>query len=229
LTDAFVPQVKVNTWAIVEQIDFDRYNETPTSRHLENHGVAVLNPATLQTTELHIRSNKIEARDGLIQIGLEGIEYEFFDILNSRSYYQKAEGEALLAIQCVLSPQRREIRRIVYDLLAVLADLGGVRDVLISLMGVVMFSLAEQQFNLKFMKSMFLVKQEHHPGEGDRGSKEKKRKHYKIRLTYKDQFMLWASNYFGAWICSPCWKNQKRVMKLYKEGCERIEGNLDVI
>lgn len=84
-------------------MDFDKYNERPTSRYLQNLGVTVLNPELTQTTELYIRSNVVEAKDGLIQIGLEGDEYEFYDVLDRATYYQKSDGKALLAVQCILA------------------------------------------------------------------------------------------------------------------------------
>jgi len=72
------------TWVIAEHLDFDKYFEKPTSHYLQNHGMHVLSSKTLQTSQLYVRYNEVEAKDGWIQIGLEGSIYEFFDIKEQR-------------------------------------------------------------------------------------------------------------------------------------------------
>jgi len=43
------------TWVIAEHLDFDKYFEKPTSHYLQNHGIHVLNPLVLQTSQLLVR------------------------------------------------------------------------------------------------------------------------------------------------------------------------------
>jgi len=56
-----------------------------------------------------------------------------------------------------LSSERREIRRTIYDLLGILEELGGVREILLSIAGIFFYSMGEQSYYLKFMKNVFLV------------------------------------------------------------------------
>lgn len=64
----------------------------------------------------------------------------------------------MLAIEFLLTPERMEIRREVYGFLDLIADVGGVKEVLISICGVLMYSIGRQSYNLKFMKDLFLVR-----------------------------------------------------------------------
>ena len=40
--------------------------------------------------------------------------------------------------------------------------------------------------------------------------------------------LLWFSNFFGTWICFR-WKNQKSMMKIYADGCEKVDRSLDAL
>lgn len=69
----------------MEQMDFKKYSpEKATSRFLEDHGVIVLNPDLVQVNELYFRKNGLEQRDALFELGLEGIEHDFYDIHYSK-------------------------------------------------------------------------------------------------------------------------------------------------
>jgi len=92
---------------VAEHLDFDKYFEKPTSPYLQNHGTHVLNPLVLQTSQLLIRYNEIEAKDGWIQIGLEGTEYEFFDIKEQRQFYEAPDDGTFLSIEFLLTSERR--------------------------------------------------------------------------------------------------------------------------
>ena len=56
----------MNTWVIAEHTDFEKYFEKPTTFYLQNHGIHVLNELILQTSQLHVRHNVIESKDGWI-------------------------------------------------------------------------------------------------------------------------------------------------------------------
>ena len=116
------------------------------------------------------------------------------------------------------------MRREVYGFLDMLEDIGGVKEVLISILGIVFYSLGTQSYNLKFIKELFLLRLPP-PLESKNGSLNQVsgENFYRIKLRKSDRCRLWASNYFGKWICCGLWKNQKQILKLYEEGCERIE------
>jgi len=105
--DAYIKRIKVLTWVIAEHLDFDKYFEKPTSPYLQNHGTHVLNPLVLQTSQLLIRYNEIESKDGWVQIGLEGTEYEFFDIKEQRQFIEASDETTLLCIEFSLTSERR--------------------------------------------------------------------------------------------------------------------------
>ena len=185
-------------------------------------GSASLDPSLSQTRILHFRHTKIEAKDGWIQIGLEGDEYEFFDIVKSDYTVSSNIGNTLLTIEFTLSASTREVRRTIYDLLSVMADLGGVQDLLISMLGVFLFSMTEQSYYLKFIKHLF-----HLTREND--AKAKKNVNglsadlKRVKLRAGDEIKLWASNYFGGWLCKCCWSKQALVTEMYHEGREKVE------
>lgn len=50
----------------------------------------------------------------------------------------------------------------------------------------------------------------------------------KIQFSDRTEWLLWFSNFFGPWICFR-WKNQKKVMDIYKDGCDKIDHSLDAL
>ena len=68
------------TWVIAQHLDLDKYFEKPTSHYLQNHGIHTLTESLLQTSQIFIRYNEIDAKDGWVQIGLHGTEYDFYDV-----------------------------------------------------------------------------------------------------------------------------------------------------
>ena len=52
--------------------------------------------------------------------------YNFFDIKEFKSFSEATDGQTLLSVEFVLTSDRRDVRREIYDLLDVLADTGGV-------------------------------------------------------------------------------------------------------
>jgi hypothetical protein len=106
-----------------------------------------------------VRHNELEDKDKWVDVGFIGDIYEFFDIKEFRQYIEKTDSGTMLSVEFVLTTDRRSVRREIYDLLDVLADLGGVQDLLISLVGILLFSMAEQSYYLKFMKNLFKLNQ----------------------------------------------------------------------
>lgn len=144
---------------ITEQIDFSKYLQRPTSRYLANHGTFVLSTKILQTSTVYISFTEVEARDHLILIGLEGNVYEFYNVHHTVEFYQDGTGEdVLLSIEFQLTSERTFMRREVYGFLDMLENIGGVRSILVSICGIVMYSLGLQSRNLKFIKELFLVR-----------------------------------------------------------------------
>jgi hypothetical protein len=64
-----------------------------------------------------------------------------------------------MAIEFLLTHDVRKVRRTIYDLLGVLGDVGGVQELIISILGVFLYSMSEQSYYLKFMKDLFFAKQ----------------------------------------------------------------------
>ena len=203
--DRYLRHTKVSTWSIVNHLDFSRYGERPTEHVLQNHGIHILNPGSLQVNNVFVRHNELEDKDKWIDVGFIGHIYEFFDIKEFRQYTEKTDGDTLLSVEFVLTTDRRSVRREIYDLLDVLADLGGVQDLLISLVGILLFSMAEQSYYLKFMKNLFKINQTG-SGNTSKVSTTDSNGLTTPKLKFGDKFNLWASNYFGNWICKLCWK-----------------------
>ena len=128
----YIKRIKVTTWSITNRLDFNIYDREPLRVILENHGIHVLNPHIVQIDNVMVRHNEIENKVGWVDLGFVGTIYEFYDIKEVKQFYEVSDGgpgkitETLLAIEFVLTSDRRAVRREIYDLLDVLADLGGV-------------------------------------------------------------------------------------------------------
>ena len=68
----FASGLSILTWSINEEVDFDKYGEKPTNRHLKFLGISVVNPDSIQAFDIQIRRNHIVTSDGLIHVGFEG-------------------------------------------------------------------------------------------------------------------------------------------------------------
>lgn len=66
-------------------------------------------------------------------------------------------GNTLLCIETVLTPEHKQISRTVYGVIGVIGDLGGVKDLIIAFFGFFLYSVGEQGYNLKFIKSIFIL------------------------------------------------------------------------
>ena len=66
------------------------------------------------------------------------------------------------------------------------------------------------------------------PNEKDAHIKEKNKV---IKLTLKDNVLLYIANMFGD--CGCCfdrmWKKKKKLQKMYEDGSERLDAHLDVL
>ena len=48
-------------------------------------------------------------------------------------------------------------------------------------------------------------------------------------MTSIDQFLLFLSYIFGNCMLKYCWKNHKKIGKLFKKGKDQIDNSLDVL
>lgn len=130
-------------------------------------------------------------------------------------------------------------KRKIYDIVALLGDLGGVTEVIMLVLGIVLFPISESSYNILSTKRMFLAR------TGDDNlfvelSEEKKRKifgdskhleeglqtmppdeirkHRFVKMNRKDTLCYYLQNQFGSfYLCGYCWKNKKKIVKLIDE------------
>ena len=148
--------------------------------------------------------------------------------------------------QIVISHKRK-----VYDVVALLGDLGGVTEVLMLVMGFLLFPISESSYNIMSTKRLFLArtKESNLFVQGDKTCKKGKflgnqnmpkgirdklkkeiDKHRYVRMNYKDKICYYLYNQLG-WLffCNKCWKNQDKITKLIDEAQDRLDQELNIV
>lgn len=136
-------------------------------------------------------------------------------------------------------------------MVALLGDLGGVTEVLMLIMGFLLFPISESSYNMMSTKRLFLARTKNGDlfNQGNKDNKISKflgsknmpkgikyklkneiQKHRLIRMTVKDKFCYYMYNQIGfLFFCGKCWKNQDKIVKLIDEAQERLDQELNII
>ena len=72
--------------------------------------------------------------------------YNFYNIAGEKSYYEVNDpkiSETLLVINMVLTSEQTIVTRAIYDIMALIGDIGGVQPLLVSLAGIFLYSCGE--------------------------------------------------------------------------------------
>ena len=141
----------------------------------------------------------------------------------------------------VLSSTRVNHDRRIYGWLDLLGDMGGVQGALCVCLEFMLLPIAHHCYILAVMKRLFLgqtrdkslfktQKKNKKKLTVDKDDKNatKIEKNRPIKLSLKDNFLLYISNTFGCLFCN-LWPKKKKLQKLYDVGSEKIEVHLDII
>lgn len=122
-------------------------------------------------------------------------------------------------------------KRKIYDIVALLGDLGGVTEVIMLTMGCLLFPIAESSYNMMSTKRLFIARTSNDDLFEDASEKKKKKwflseksmpqgmkkklreelkKHRVIQIGLKDKLCYYLHNQFGRlFICGKfCWRNR---------------------
>ena len=84
--------------------------------------------------------------------------YEYFDF--SKDYKTQIPyqyDDEVLQLNIFLDDKSTVIKREIYNALDLLGDLGGIRDIVIVILGIFLFPYSEFSYNLKALRKLFLV------------------------------------------------------------------------
>lgn len=156
----------------------------------------------------------------------------------------------LLQNRFYLQDQVYTHKRKIYDIVALLGDLGGVTEVIMLVLGIILFPISESSYNMMSTKRMFLArtKDDKFFRDVDEEAKKKKfladlpdgirsrlkneiQKHRIIRITLFDKLCYYMHNQIGCFfVCGfCCWPNKKKFLRLIDEAQDRLEAELDVV
>jgi len=98
--------------------------------------------------------------DDWFQIGQVTKEGSFYQVKESivRYTYAGDAGGLLLEHVLYLSSAMMTHKRKIYDIVALLGDLGGVTEVITLAMGILLFPISESSYNMMSTKRMFLAR-----------------------------------------------------------------------
>jgi hypothetical protein len=152
--------------------------------------------------------------------------------------YGKFPGE-ILRISSYLEEEAEYYTRHVYNLLDLLGNLGGVSNVILLVIGIVLYPISEQSFELKATSELFKARTSNNEIFADPSTKISNvnredqelqssiSNHKTIKVAIADKLKLYLSN---RWFCKCLfnWKNRGNITKLHAEGTKRINKMLDL-
>lgn len=142
-------------------------------------------------------------------------------------------------------------KRKIYDIVALLGDLGGVTEVIMLAMGCLLFPIAESSYNMMSTKRMFIARTRNDDLFDEASEARKKKwflseksmpegiksklrlelkKHRVIQFGLKDKLCYYLHNQLGQFfICGCCWRNRKQLTTLVDEAQDRLDSELNII
>lgn len=223
--------MQVDSWIVQDQVNFAvSADKRPTSLIMDLQSAFLLgdNEIITQQNVLYIDFQHIESEDNWIQLGQVNriVDYNTVGKNVNRPKLRALNRTELFNTQIVLSSTRINHERRIYGWLDLLGDMGGVQGALMVCFEMFLLPISEHCFTLKVIKRLFLgntsdkslfkpLKKEKKkmavdPNEKDAHIKEKNKV---IKLTLKDNVLLYIANMFGD--CGCCfdrmWKKKKKL------------------
>ena len=140
---------------------FNKYGAKPTEKVYHEVGHVLLDSNKYQVQEMYLRKNLISTNDQLFNLGAATSEnYKFYDIgeIKTKDYRQSTTSGRIWSTKIQLYNNQNQYKRISYDFILLLGDLGGVFSLFISLFGFVVLPISKFAFNLKAIQKLFLVR-----------------------------------------------------------------------
>ena len=159
--DAFVNNLIIQTHAFYDEVRFNKYGTKPTEKVYHEVGHVLLDSNKYQVQEMYLRKNLISTNDQLFNLGTATSEnYKFYDVgeIKTKDYRQSPTSGSIWSTKIQLYNNQNQYKRISYDFILLLGDLGGVFSLFITLFGFVILPISKFAFNLKAIQKLFLVR-----------------------------------------------------------------------
>lgn len=192
---------------------------------------------------LDIVKNSYETHDSYAYLGFEepDLEGEFYSLRSASTEHINPNvntQNAIFHMYLKLSHVEYKYERIIYTIWDVLGDLGGVADVVLTLLGFFMIPYSEIDFKAVAISRFYTYNYHPHIDDHDHHLSDSKnvsmdleiehdKKHKRIQVTNNDFWHLLAWKLFG---CSFCFKSDmtwKRARKIFEVGEKYLEEDFD--
>ena len=118
-----------------------------------------MNPTQPNRNDMFVRKNKLFTYDTYFNILNDWTyNYEYYDF--SKDYKSQIPfqyKDEVLQLNIFLDDKSTVIKREIYNALDLLGDLGGIRDIVIVIIGIFLFPYSEFSYNLKALRKLYLV------------------------------------------------------------------------
>jgi hypothetical protein len=161
--DEWLQDVQIDTWVVEDLINYLDYVERPTTSVMRRLNVRIFGETLINevipSQYMELAKHEFFMEDDWFQIGQITKEGSYFGIETS-SYKPKLAKQypgLLIDYQLMLTNTVKTHRRVIYDIVALLGDLGGVTEVIMLVMGIILFPISESSYNMMSTKRMFLA------------------------------------------------------------------------
>ena len=159
--DAFVARITTDTWTHHDVVDLSIHDKEPTV-HMETWVKSnLLTEQFVQTNWINLAKNDVETEDALFHFGQLSFELTYFSVdemKETKSYAPKMNKGLLFQNIYVFDQHSWQYKRVSYNVLDLIGDIGGVFELFVTICGILFNSIAEHSFVLSAMKKIFLVK-----------------------------------------------------------------------
>lgn len=162
--DNWLMDIQVDMWIIEEMIDPLQYITRPTNqiqRMLNSHIFAeTIIGKIIPVEQIELVKNEFFMEDDWFQIGQISKNGSYFNVKDTLLWRKFAQSQNLLLLEHTLFLCSAHIthKRKIYDIVALLGDLGGVTEVITLVLGCLLFRISKSSYNMMSTKRMFLAR-----------------------------------------------------------------------
>ena len=160
----FIQNILILTYSFNDFIDFDirEKGKVPVYQRYTELSRTSMKSNQVNLATLNLRKNHIETKDSFFNpLSTPSIEASFFDVAKTTSVMVNRPlvfPHAVYAMEVFLNSFEISHSREIYDLLALLGDLGGIHDVFVLIFGIFVFPWSQFSYNLKIFEKLYLVR-----------------------------------------------------------------------
>lgn len=155
----FIDQTFVREYDVQDYMDFSTFVDPPLKTKLQKYDKFKLSPATRIHQQIQLQKHNYNTQDSYWPFGQtsQGVFYQGYSTV-LQEYYSESEHQQLFRVRFRLMQEEVIHTRLVYGLLDVFGDLGGVSSVLVSLFGAILLPISEFSFILSLASKFYLAK-----------------------------------------------------------------------